>query len=180
MSNPFNQFGNQYVNQQNYGMYQPQNSRQMANNMYDMYRDFNQNQMMQPQQQSQYQYPQQEVLKINGRNGANTLSLAPNSSLLALDMMAPLVWLIQTDGAGYKQITPYDISPHNENNNQVDMPSIVQTFDERISNLERMVLNDKSDSQSTTKRTKSKSKSNGSNGSTQSNSVDDADNEPVV
>lgn len=181
MSNPFNQFGNQYGGSQPmYNMYQPQQSRQMANNMFDLYQSQNQNQMMQPQQQSQYQYPQQEVLKINGRNGANTLSLAPNSSLLALDMMAPLVWLIQTDGAGYKQITPYDISPHNENNNQVDMPSIVQTFDERISNLERMVLNDKSDSQSTTKRTKSKSKSNGSNGSTQSNTVDDADNEPIV
>ena len=83
MSNPFNQFGNQYGGSQPmYNMYQPQQSRQMANNMFDLYQSQNQNQMMQPQQQSQYQYPQQEVLKINGRNGAHQINSQHVSRIL--------------------------------------------------------------------------------------------------
>lgn len=57
-------------------------------------------------------YPQQmSVLRVNGENGARALRLMPNSSALALDINAPIVWLCQTDGAGYNTVMPYKIEP---------------------------------------------------------------------
>ena len=53
----------------------------------------------------------QQVTRVNGRNGAEAYQMAPDSSAL-LDTTAPLVWLIQTDGAGYKTISPYTIAPY--------------------------------------------------------------------
>ena len=54
----------------------------------------------------------QEVVRVNGKNGAEAFQMLPNSSILLLDETAPIVWLKTTDGAGYPTITPYDISPH--------------------------------------------------------------------
>ena len=54
---------------------------------------------------------QQNVLRVNGANGANAIQLRPNSSVLAIDDTQPVVWLAQTDGAGYKTVTPYAITP---------------------------------------------------------------------
>lgn len=54
------------------------------------------------------------VLRVSGINGVNALNIAPNSSVLALDDTAPILWYIQTDSAGYKTPTPYDIMPHVE------------------------------------------------------------------
>lgn len=64
-------------------------------------------------QQQQMQQPQrQEIIHVNGAQGANAYQMAPNSNVLLLDDTAPIIWLAQTDGAGYKTVTPYDISPH--------------------------------------------------------------------
>lgn len=69
--------------------------------------------MQQPMQQSMPQAggPQQ-ITKVNGENGARAYQLMPNSSALLLDENNPIVWLAQTDGAGYKTVTPYSISPY--------------------------------------------------------------------
>ena len=56
----------------------------------------------------------QQVIKVSGRQGAELYSMGPNSSALLLDESGKLVWLITTDGAGYKSIYPYDINPHIE------------------------------------------------------------------
>lgn len=56
-------------------------------------------------------YPQQ-IVRVNGENGARTYQLPPNSSALLLDDTAPLVWLVQTDGAGYKTVSPFSISQY--------------------------------------------------------------------
>ena len=63
------------------------------------------NSPMQPQIRS-------EIVKVNGENGARAYQLAPNSSSLLLDESAPIVWLVQSDGAGYRTITPYIITPY--------------------------------------------------------------------
>ena len=79
-----------------------------------------------------------EITHVNGRNGAEMFQMAPNSNHLLLDDTAPIVWLVQTDGAGYKSLTPFDISPHK------DAPAIdIQSLESRISKLEE-ILNDKS------------------------------------
>ena len=78
--------------------------------------------------------PRQEVTRVNGRNGALSLQLPPNSSVLVLDETAPLVWLCQTDGAGYLSAAPFDIAPHQE------APQInMNDLNARIARLEEIV-----------------------------------------
>lgn len=70
-------------------------------------------QYMQPGiQQSAQQLPQRQVDRVNGENGARAFALGPYSSAMLLDESGTLVWMVTTDGAGYKTITPYDIMPH--------------------------------------------------------------------
>lgn len=52
-----------------------------------------------------------EVIRVNGRGGVDAYRMPPNSSELLLDETAPLVWLVQTDGAGYKTATAFDLTP---------------------------------------------------------------------
>ena len=64
------------------------------------------------QQNPYQQQPKQEVVKVNGENGARAFPIGANSSAILLDESGQLVWLVTTDGAGYKTVMPYDISPH--------------------------------------------------------------------
>lgn len=76
-------------------------------------------------------YQRREIVRVNGRGGVNAHQMGPNCSELLLDETAPIVWLCQTDGAGYKTATPYDIAPH------VDAPPVdLAALAERISRLE--------------------------------------------
>lgn len=85
--------------------------------------------------------PRQEtVLTVNGYNGANACQMAPNSSKLALDISGTILWLIITDGAGYKSITAYDIFDHKEQPAQVPTNTVdLSAIEERLSKLEAFV-----------------------------------------
>ena len=101
-----------------------------------------------PQYQSQNYplsnaYQKQEIIKVNGENGARMLQMPPNSNALLLDESAPIVWLVQTDGAGYKTVTPYTITPY-----QPEPTPDLKSLEQRISALEG-ILNAKSDSSTT-------------------------------
>lgn len=78
-----------------------------------------------------------EVVRVNGQQGAQAYMLPPNSSILLLDQTAPIVWLKMTDGAGYPTITPYDISPH-QTQEQVNQLQ-TQALEVRLNKLEEMV-----------------------------------------
>jgi hypothetical protein len=79
-------------------------------------------------------YHQQQVTKVNGRNGAEAYQMSPNSSALLLDEHNPIVWLAQTDGAGYKTITAYDIQLHQ------DAPPVdTQDLLQRVTRLEEKI-----------------------------------------
>ena len=80
-----------------------------------------------------YTTPQQ-VVRVNGRNGAEAYSIGANSSALLLDESGTVVWAITTDGAGYKTIVPYDIVPH-----QSQEEKTMSSFEERLSRLEALV-----------------------------------------
>lgn len=67
----------------------------------------------------------QEVIRVNGENGANAYQL--------------LVWLVTTDGAGYKTMTPYKITPY-----QQEAPADTRSLEARIKRLED-IINEKSD-----------------------------------
>ena len=82
---------------------------------------------------------QQQVVRVNGRGGAEAYSIGPNSSALLLDESGALVWLVTTDGAGYKTIAPYDITPH-----KVPTAPDLSSLEARIKKLEEFI-NDTSD-----------------------------------
>ena len=111
--------------------------------MYNPYQPFN-TQFM-PQQQT-FQQPwgqnlqRQEITKVNGANGARAFQMAPNSSAILLDESAPIVWLVQTDGAGYKTEVPYSITPY-----QAKSVPDLNDLNERITRLEEMLNGQKPD-----------------------------------
>ena len=95
-----------------------------------------------------YQQPQRtEIVKVSGEAGAQAFAMAPNSSALLLDITAPLVWLVQTDGAGYKTMAPYQISEYKK----PEEPN-VGLLEERIKRLEEMLKNGKSNDDKTEQR----------------------------
>lgn len=91
-------------------------------------------QMNQPQQMMNHS---QQVVKVNGRNGAEMYQMPPNSSSLLLDESSPIVWLATTDGAGYKSLTAYDIKPHEE----MPMPDM-RNLEARIARIEEVLKNE--------------------------------------
>lgn len=82
----------------------------------------------------QFPFNSQQIVRVNGEGGARNYQMPPNSSALLLDETAPLVWLVQTDGAAYKTVTPYTIEPYKPTP-QPDISSLV----DRITRLEEMV-----------------------------------------
>ena len=69
-----------------------------------------------PQVMPQAVQPQvsQQVVRVNGENGARAFQIGPNSSAMLLDESGMMVWLVTSDGAGYKTVSAYDIVPHQE------------------------------------------------------------------
>ena len=87
-----------------------------------------------PGQNPYHQAPKQEVVKVNGENGARAFPMGASSSALLLDESGAIVWLVVTDGAGYKTVAPYDITPH-----QTAPAADVSGLEERIRKLEEFV-----------------------------------------
>lgn len=94
---------------------------------------------MAPQYQQQYQ-PQTQVVKVNGEAGARTYQIGPNSSALLLDESGTMVWLATTDGAGYKTVMAYDITPH-----QAAPAPDYTNLEMRIKKLEEILNGDSAD-----------------------------------
>ena len=78
-----------------------------------------------------------QIIKVNGRNGAEAYQMPPNSQVLLLDETQPLLWLKQTDGAGYPTLNAYDIKPHEEK----PVPDY-NTLEERIAKIEEVLKNE--------------------------------------
>lgn len=103
--------------------------------------------MYQPFMNYQQNYPQKcEIVRVNGRNGGEAFAMSPNSEILLLDTTAPIVWLAQTDGAGYKTLTPYSIAPY-QPEPEIDLKDI----DTRLRKIEEMIDNAKSNNAKTAK-----------------------------
>ena len=83
-----------------------------------------------------------EIIKVNGEAGARNFKMAPNSTALLWDENEPIVWFVQTDGAGYCAVTPYDISIH-----QTLPPVDVNKLEQRVAQLEDIINARQSNSQ---------------------------------
>lgn len=99
-----------------------------------MYSYFNPYAAYTQQNNNQCAVQSQQIVKVNGENGARAYQMPANSSALLLDEIEPIVWLKQTDGAGYPTITPYKIEPY-ERPEPEDFSSIVK----RIERLEEAI-----------------------------------------
>jgi hypothetical protein len=98
--------------------------------MYNPYPNFNN--PYTPQFNMQGMPPKTEVVRVNGRNGAETYQLPPNSSILLLDTTAPAIWLKTTDGAGYPSLQAYGITPMKDG-------SPIKSIEDRLTRLEEIV-----------------------------------------
>lgn len=97
--------------------------------------------------------PQQQVIQVNGKASVDTIQLAPNSSVLVMDISAPLVWLCVSDGVGRVTATPYDISIHQ------DKPAPdTANIEQRIAALEAAIaeMEERTNAKSNASRVKSK------------------------
>lgn len=95
----------------------------------------------------QFPYPQYSqssigIPHVKGMNEAQSYNLPSNSSILLLDETAPIVYLVKTDSACYKTVTPYTITEYKPKPIP-DMESLLN----RIELLERK-LNNESDTKS--------------------------------
>lgn len=81
-----------------------------------------------------YNLPRYNIIQVNGQKGAETLQMAPNSKVLLLDETDPLIWFVQTDGAGYKTVTPYSITPY-----QPAPPVDLNSLEQRLAILEEKI-----------------------------------------
>lgn len=97
---------------------------------YPFQNQINQNQQIQQMQSNVYR---QEILRVNGENGARAYQIAPNSSVLLLDEQNPIVYLKTSDSGGYATITAYSITPL-KNQQSID----VNSLEERITRLEKI------------------------------------------
>ena len=88
----------------------------------------------QPYQAPAMQAALQQVVRVNGENGARAFQIGPNSSALLLDESGAMVWLVTSDGAGYKTVSPYDIIPH-----QAAPAPDFGSLENRIKRLEEIV-----------------------------------------
>ena len=78
--------------------------------------------------------PSQQVVRVNGENGARSFQIGPNSSAMLLDESGEVVWLVTSDGAGYKTVAPYDITPH-----KAEPPKEYTDLESRVKKLEDMM-----------------------------------------
>lgn len=97
-------------------------------------------------QQSTPSLPAQQILKVNGEESVRQVRMAPNSSALAMDTTAPIVWLLVSDGVGSVTSTPYDISEHKMDQRQ-SLEERILILEEKIDELTKPndEQNDRSD-----------------------------------
>lgn len=81
-----------------------------------------------------------EIIQVNGKAGVDAFQMGPNSRVLLLDETQPLVWLAQTDGAGYKTATPYTLTPY-QAAPPVDLDSLVKRLTKLEENYEQLQSN---------------------------------------
>lgn len=87
--------------------------------------------------------PKYELIKVSGEESARNFRMAPNSDALLLDDRQPILYHVQTDGAGYVTVMAYDLVPH-----QTVAPVDINQLNQRVAQLEEIINARQSNSQS--------------------------------
>ena len=101
--------------------------------------------------------PPQQVLQVDGKASIDKIRMSPNSSLLALDRTAPIIWLCSSDGIGNVTATPFDYTKH-EDEPEITMSSLQEQLDELKSSVSQ-ILEALKDAKSNARNVKSKGES---------------------
>lgn len=94
------------------------------------------NQMPQPSINS---LPRYNIIEVNGEAGVDMFQMGPNSSVLLADQTGPIIWKVQTDGAGAKTKQPFQVVPIQKN-----QPVDINNIEARLSKLEELYNNEQS------------------------------------
>ena len=89
---------------------------------------------MQMPMMQKWNLPHYETPLLNGRTDANNFSIGPNSSIILPDANEDIVWWIRTDSMGNKNITPWDVTPH-----QDPKPVDLNALEARLANIEEWI-----------------------------------------
>ena len=87
---------------------------------------------------SQLYLPPQQVLQVDGKTSIDKMRMAPNSSLLALDRTAPIIWFCSSDGIGNVTATPFDFTKHEEQP-EPSVASLQSQLDELKSSISQIL-----------------------------------------
>ena len=84
--------------------------------------------------------------RVNGADEVNKFQMLPNSETILLDTSAPLVWLVQTDNFGNKNVAPFTITPYTPPKpvDVNDLLAEIQSLKEEIANVKSSKSNDAS------------------------------------
>ena len=55
--------------------------------------------------------PRMEIQKVSGEESAKAFAIGPDSSVILMDLNDPLIWVVTTDASGFKNVTPFTITP---------------------------------------------------------------------
>ena len=140
---PFNQNGNNNQNNwQNNGQnWQGYGQNNMQDNgLYGFQRmPMNYQQMRNMMNQPIQQSPQgsSKIDRVNGKEGAEAYFLMPNSEVLLLDTTNPIIWLKQTDSAGYGTVTGFNVIPLKDNTEESQQD--YSALEQRIAYIEQIL-----------------------------------------
>lgn len=101
------------------------------NSLMNGQRNFNNNQIQAP---NNNQLPRFKTTKVNGRAGAEMFQMGPDSDIVLIDETCNKIWYAQTDGAGYKTLIPYRITPDVE-----EQPVDFNDLANRLTNIEQQL-----------------------------------------
>jgi len=87
--------------------------------------------------------PHYELIKVKNEESARQFRMGPNSDALLLDEREPILYHVQTDGAGYVDVMSYDLIPRVK-----AQPIDINQLAQRISQLEETLNARQSNSQS--------------------------------
>ena len=86
-----------------------------------------------PQVQPQIQAPHMEIPRVSSKDSIQSYPMGPNSSAIFVtsDPNSDLGWIVTTDSAAYKTITPCHITPFTE-----EQPLKASDLEERFAQIE--------------------------------------------
>lgn len=82
--------------------------------------------------------PPQQVLQVDGKASVDKMRMSPNSSLLALDRTAPIIWFCSSDGIGNVTAVPFDYIKH-ESEPELSMSSLQSQLDDLKSSINQIL-----------------------------------------